>query len=83
MTKTWAKELGKYGIRVNAVAPGFIKTEMTDSLPQKVQETMMNKSPLNDFGTVEDVANGYAFLASDEARFITGAILSIDGGLVI
>ena len=83
MTKTWAKELGKHGIRVNAVAPGFISTEMTEVLPEKVQEMMKSKSPLNAMGTVEDVANGYAFLASDEAKFITGSILSIDGGLVI
>ena len=83
MTKTWAKELGKHGIRVNAVAPGFISTEMTENLPEKVQEMMKSKSPLNAMGTVEDIANGYAFLASDEAKFITGTILSIDGGLVI
>jgi 3-oxoacyl-[acyl-carrier protein] reductase len=83
MTKTWAKELGKHGIRVNAVAPGFIRTEMTEALPEKVQAMMMKKSPLNSMGTVEDIANGYAFLASDEAKFITGTILSIDGGLVI
>jgi len=83
MTKTWAKELGKHGIRVNAVAPGFIKTEMTEDLPEKALENIMSKSPLNALGTADDVANGYAFLASDEARFITGTILSIDGGLVM
>lgn len=83
MTKTWAKELGKHGIRVNAVAPGFIKTEMTEALPEKVLEVMKKKSPLNSMGTPEDIANGYAFLASDDAKFITGTILSIDGGLVI
>lgn len=83
MTKTWAKELGKYGIRVNAIAPGFIQTEMITSLPDKVKELMKSKSPLNAIGDPEDVANGYAFLASDEAKYITGTTLSIDGGLVI
>ncbi|WP_394582366.1 3-oxoacyl-ACP reductase FabG [Cytobacillus firmus] len=83
MTKTWAKELGKYGIRVNAIAPGFIETDMTSVLPEKVKDIMKAKSPLNQMGRPEDIANGYAFLASNEARFITGAILSIDGGLVI
>ncbi|MCK6208414.1 3-oxoacyl-ACP reductase FabG [Bacillus infantis] len=83
MTKTWAKELGRFGIRVNAIAPGFIETDMTSMLPEKVKDSMKEKSPLNQMGRPEDVANGYAFLASDEARFITGAILSIDGGLVI
>jgi 3-oxoacyl-[acyl-carrier protein] reductase len=83
MTKTWAKELGKYGIRVNAIAPGFIETDMTSDLPDKVKDIMKAKSALNEMGKPEDIANGYAFLASKEARFITGAILSIDGGLVI
>ncbi|KAB7707175.1 3-oxoacyl-[acyl-carrier-protein] reductase [Bacillus aerolatus] len=83
MTKTWAKELGKYGIRVNAVAPGFIRTPMTEKMPEKVLEMMKEKSVLDDLGDPEDIANGYAFLASDEAKFITGTILSIDGGAVI
>ncbi|MBU8906105.1 3-oxoacyl-[acyl-carrier-protein] reductase [Desertibacillus haloalkaliphilus] len=83
MTKTWAKELGKYGIRVNAVAPGFILTPMTEKMPEHVLDMMKDKAPLQDLGTPEDIANGYAFLASDEARFITGTILSIDGGVVI
>lgn len=83
MTKTWAKELGKYGIRVNAVAPGFIATEMIEALPDKVKAMMKNQSPLRAIGDPEDVANGYAFLASDEAKYITGTTLSIDGGLVI
>lgn len=83
MTKTWAKELGKYGIRVNAVAPGFIATEMIEALPDKVKAMMKNQSPLRTIGDPEDVANGYAFLASDEAKYITGTTLSIDGGLVI
>ncbi len=83
MTKTWAKELGRYNIRVNAVAPGFILTPMTEKMPEKVLSIMKEKSVLNDLGTPEDIANGYAFLASDEARFITGTILSIDGGVVL
>ncbi|KHF40542.1 3-oxoacyl-[acyl-carrier-protein] reductase [Halalkalibacter okhensis] len=83
MTKSWAKELGRYGIRVNAIAPGFISTPMVDKMPEKVKEMMKSKSVLNCMGEPEDIANGYAFLASDEARYITGTILSIDGGTVI
>lgn len=83
MTKTWAKELGPKGIRVNAVAPGFIVTPMTEKMPEKVLDMMKEKAPLKRLGTVEDVANAYAFLASDEASFITGAVLSVDGGIVL
>ncbi|MBM4762768.1 3-oxoacyl-ACP reductase FabG [Bacillus sp. B15-48] len=83
MTKTWAKELGKYGIRVNAIAPGFTLTKMVDKMPDKVKDMMKSKSVLNRMGTPEDIANGYMFLASDEAGFITGTILNIDGGVVI
>lgn len=83
MTKTWSKELGRKGIRVNAVAPGFILTPMTEKVPQKVLDLMTEKTPLARLGAPEDVANAYAFLASDEAAFITGAVLSVDGGLVI
>jgi len=83
MTKTWAKELGKKGIRVNAVAPGFILTPMVQKMPDKVLDMMRDKSPLKDLGLPEDVANAYAFLASDEARFITGTVLSVDGGVVL
>ncbi len=83
MTKTWAKELGKKGVRVNAVAPGFILTPMVKKMPEKVLDMMRDKSPLKDLGLPEDVANAYAFLASDEARFITGAVLSVDGGVVL
>jgi len=83
MTKTWAKELGKSGIRVNAVAPGFILTPMTEKMPEKVLEIMKEKAPLKSLGYPEDIANAYAFLASDEARFITGAVLSVDGGVVM
>ena len=83
MTKTWAKELGKYGIRVNAVAPGFILTPMTEKMPEKVLEMMKDKASIKSLGYPEDIANAYAFLASDEARFITGTVLSVDGGIVL
>ncbi len=83
MTKTWAKEQGRKGIRVNAVAPGFILTPMTKKMPENVLDMMKNKAPLQRLGTPEDVANAYAFLASDEASFITGAVLSVDGGIVM
>ncbi|MBM7836893.1 3-oxoacyl-[acyl-carrier protein] reductase [Alkalihalobacillus xiaoxiensis] len=83
MTKTWAKELGKYGIRVNAVAPGFIETEMTAKMPEKVLANMKNLSPLNQLGSPEDIANTYLFLASDEAQFISGAVISVDGAATL
>lgn len=82
MTKTWAKELGRKGIRVNAVAPGFIATDMVANMPKKVVQMLKDKSPLNRLGTTEDVANVYKFLASDEASFITGAVISVDGGVL-
>ncbi|MBM7097934.1 3-oxoacyl-[acyl-carrier-protein] reductase [Bacillus sp. H-16] len=83
MTKTWAKELGRFNIRVNAVAPGFVLTPMTEKMPEKVLEMMKEKSVLKDLAKPEDIACAYLFLASDEARFITGEILSVDGGVVI
>jgi len=83
MTKTWAKELGRKGIRVNAVAPGFIMTPMTEAVPEKVLDMMKEKAPLQRLGKPEDVANAFLYLASDEASFVTGAVLSVDGGLVI
>ncbi|CAM3843992.1 3-oxoacyl-ACP reductase FabG [Alicyclobacillus pomorum] len=81
MTKTWAKELGPKGIRVNAVAPGFIMTGMTEQMPEKVLDKMREKTPLRRLGQPEDIAHAYLFLASDEASFIHGAVLSVDGGL--
>lgn len=81
MTKTWAKELARYNIRANAVAPGYIKTPMTENLPEKVTNLMKEKTPLGRMGESLDVANAYLFLASDEASYITGQILGIDGGL--
>ncbi len=82
MTKTWAKELGRKKIRAVAVAPGFIVTPMTDKMPEKVIEMMKEKTPLRTVGQPEDIANAFAFLASDEASFITGTVLSVDGGIV-
>ena len=82
-TKTWSRELGRYGIRVNAVAPGFIATEMVRAMPQKVVDSMEAKTPLARLGEPDDIANAYAWLASDAAKFISGAVLSVDGGLVL
>jgi 3-oxoacyl-[acyl-carrier protein] reductase len=82
-TKTLARELGKYNITVNAVAPGFIATDMIKTIPDKVIEMMTEKVPLKKLGTPEDVANTYAFLASEDAKFISGTVLSVDGGLTI
>ncbi len=83
MTKVWARELGKHGIRVNAVAPGFIKTDMTAQMPEKIIKMMADKVPLKKWGQPEDVAVLYCFLASDEASYISGAILPVDGGVVV
>ncbi|ARU62892.1 3-oxoacyl-ACP reductase [Tumebacillus avium] len=81
MTKTWAKELGPKGVRVNAVAPGFVSTNMTDKVPEKVLDAMKLQTPLRRLGQPRDIANAYLFLASDEASFINGAVLAVDGGL--
>lgn len=83
MTKVWARELGKFGIRVNAVAPGFTATEILSAMPEKVIEGMVAKTPLGRMGQPADIANAYCFLASDEASFISGAVLRVDGGLVV
>jgi 3-oxoacyl-[acyl-carrier protein] reductase len=83
MTKVWARELGRYGIRVNAVAPGFIATEMTQAMPEKVLAQMSQHTPLGRLGQPDDIAQAYAFLASDAAGFISGAVLRVDGGLVL
>jgi 3-oxoacyl-[acyl-carrier protein] reductase len=83
MTKTWSRELGKFNIRVNAVCPGFILTEMVKKMPEKILEGLAAKTPLGRMGTPEDVANLYAWLASDEAAYIHGAAISIDGGMVL
>jgi len=83
MTKVWARELGRKGIQVNAIAPGFIDTEMSRKVPDKVLNTIKEKTPLARMGSTADIANAYLFLASDEANFINGAVLSVDGGLVV
>jgi len=83
LTKTWARELGKHNITVNAVAPGFIATDMINTIPAKVIDAMKEKVPLRKLGTPDDVANVYAFLASKDAAFISGAVISVDGGLTI
>lgn len=83
MTKVWARELGRYNIRVNAVAPGFTATEMIVAMPEKVLAGMRERTPLGRLGEPVDIANAYLFLASDEAAFITGAVLRVDGGIVV
>lgn len=83
LTKTLARELGKYNITVNAVAPGFIATDMIDTVPEKVIDMLKGRTPLGRLGTPEDIANAYLFLASDEAGFISGTVLSVDGAVTI
>ncbi len=83
MTRTWARELGKYNIRANAVAPGFIATDMVKAMPEKVIDGMKARTPLGRLGDPDDIAEAYAWLASDRASFVTGAVLSVDGGIVI
>lgn len=83
MTKTWAKELGRKGITVNAVAPGFIATGMTAKVPEKVLEQMKGMVPLGHLGEPIDIANAYLFLASDEAKYVNGITLHVDGGIMM
>ena len=83
MVKTWAKELGKKGIRANAVCPGFIKTPILNSIPERVLKAMEEKVPMGRLGTAEEVANVYAFLASDEASYVNGAVIEVGGGVTI
>lgn len=82
MTKTWARELGRKGIRVNAVAPGFIETPMVQTVPDKILDQLKNQTPLGRLGKPEDIASAYVFLASERAAFITGTVIQVDGGLV-
>ena len=82
MTRVWARELGKHNIRVNAIAPGFIETDMIRGMPEKIQQTLIGRTPLGRMGQPEDVANLYLWLASDAASFISGAVIGIDGGAV-
>lgn len=83
LTKSVAKELAARGIRVNAIAPGFIATEMTEVLDDKVKDGIMTNIPLKQFGSVEDVANMVAFLASDKSKYVTGQVMNVDGGMVM
>ena len=83
MTKTWARELGRYGIRVNAVAPGFIGTEIVQSMPERVLQGMVARTPIGRMGQSKDIAQAYLWLASDAASFVHGTVLSVDGGLVV
>jgi len=83
ITKTWARELGKYGIRVNAIAPGFTLTDMVKKMPENVLNSMKERSLLKCLAEPVDIANGFLYLSSDEARYVTGTVLSIDGGIVL
>jgi 3-oxoacyl-[acyl-carrier protein] reductase len=82
-TKTWSRELGPKGIRVNAVAPGFIETPIISTIPDKVIQEMKDRVPLKRIGKPEDIANVYAFLASDEAAYINGTVIEVAGGLTL
>lgn len=83
LVKTWARELGPKGIRANAVCPGFVETPILDTVPQKVLDGMRARVPLGRLGRPEDIANTYAFLASDEASYINGAVIEVSGGATI
>lgn len=82
LTKTTSKELGSRNIRCNAVAPGFIQSKMTDVLPEEVRKNYMEQIPLRRFGTVEDIAKAVAWLAGDESAYVTGQIISVNGGMI-
>lgn len=83
MTKVWAREFGRKGITANAVAPGFIATEMVMAMPEKVIEMMKEKVPVSRLGEPRDIANAYLFLASEEASYVNGAVISVDGGMTV
>jgi len=83
MTKVWARELGRKGVRVNAVAPGFIATEMVQAMPEKIRTMMAEKAPMMRLGEPGEIADAYLFLASNQASFINGTVLSVDGGLTL
>lgn len=83
MTKVWARELGRKGIRVNAVAPGFIETRLTAGIPDKVVEKLVERIALGHFGQPVDIANAYVWLASDESKYVSGHVLDVDGGATL
>jgi 3-oxoacyl-[acyl-carrier protein] reductase len=83
MAKTWARELGRKGIRANAVCPGFVQTTILKSIPEKVMQAMIDRVPLGRLAKPEEIANTYAFLASDEASYINGAVIEVSGGAAI
>ncbi len=83
MTRTWAKELGRKGVRVNAVAPGYTMTEMMETVPEKILDSLKSKTPLQRLGEPADIAAAFAYLGSDDAAYVTGHVLSVDGGLTI
>mgnify|MGYP001049744462 FL=1 len=83
MTRVWARELGRYNITVNAVAAGFIETDMVHQMPPKILEMMVQRTPLKRLGKPEEIANVFLFLASDQASFITGSVIAVDGGTVL
>jgi 3-oxoacyl-[acyl-carrier protein] reductase len=82
-TKTWSRELGPKGVRVNAVAPGFVATPILDTIPENVLQEMKARVPLKRLGKPEEIANVYAFLASDEASYINGAVIEVSGGMTV
>lgn len=83
MTRVWARELGKYNVTVNAVAPGFIETDMVRQMPEKILNMMIDRTPLRRLGKPEEIANVFYFIASEDASFINGAVISADGGVVV
>ena len=83
MTKVWARELGRKGIRVNAISPGIIRTRMTEGIPEKILDKLLERVASNRLGEPEEIANAYLWLASDEASYVNGHVLAVDGGTVI
>jgi 3-oxoacyl-[acyl-carrier protein] reductase len=83
MAKTWARELGRKGIRANAVCPGFVETTILESIPDKVMQAMVERVPLGRLAKPEEIASTYAFLASDEASYINGAVIEVSGGATV
>ncbi|KIG17325.1 3-oxoacyl-[acyl-carrier protein] reductase [Enhygromyxa salina] len=83
MTKVWARELGRYGITVNAIAPGFVATDMVRQLPAHALEGMVARTPVGRIGEPQDIARAYLFLADPGSGFISGAVLSVDGGMIV